>query len=72
MDLSSFVKTQDPNHLVTVGEEGFYGPGSPDVGQNPTPGTGQWCSLTGEISFYQSTYKSCYKAEMSLGEKLQL
>ena len=49
VDVSSFVKAQDPNHLVTVGEEGFYGPGSPDVDQNPTPGSGQWCSLTGRL-----------------------
>lgn len=24
-EVSSFLKEQDPNHLVTVGEEGFYG-----------------------------------------------
>ncbi|KAL3133319.1 hypothetical protein ABBQ38_007197 [Trebouxia sp. C0009 RCD-2024] len=47
-DLSAFVKEQDPNHLVTVGEEGFYGPGSPDLDKNPSPGEGQWCSLTGQ------------------------
>lgn len=40
-DLSAFVKEQDPNHLVTVGEEGFYGPGSPDLDKNPSPGEGQ-------------------------------
>ena len=28
-DLSSFVKSLDPNHLVAVGSEGFYGPSSP-------------------------------------------
>ena len=37
-EVSAFVKAADPNHLVTVGEEGFYGPGSPDLGSNPSPG----------------------------------
>ncbi|KAA6420119.1 MAG: mannan endo-1 [Trebouxia sp. A1-2] len=37
-EVSAFVKAADPNHLVIVGEEGFYGPGSPDLGSNPSPG----------------------------------
>ncbi|DBA97559.1 hypothetical protein WJX77_001628 [Trebouxia sp. C0004] len=47
-EVSAFVKAADPNHLVTVGEEGFYGPGSLDLGSNPSPGAGTWCSLTGQ------------------------
>ncbi|KAK9810193.1 hypothetical protein WJX72_006485 [[Myrmecia] bisecta] len=48
-DISGYLKTQDPNHMVTVGEEGFYGPSSPNVGKNPNPGTGPdaWPSKTG-------------------------
>ena len=44
-EMSSFLKKADPNHMVTVGEEGFYGPGSPAEAANP--GTG-WATITGQ------------------------
>jgi endo-1,4-beta-mannosidase len=34
-EVSAYLKTVDPNHMVTVGEEGFYGFGSPNVDLNP-------------------------------------
>lgn len=39
-EMSAFLKAQDPNHLVTVGEEGFYGNGRAD-GQNPQPNSSE-------------------------------
>ncbi|QDZ23893.1 glycoside hydrolase [Chloropicon primus] len=33
---SAYVKEQDPNHLVTVGEEGFWSAASPNEYANPT------------------------------------
>eukprot|EP01025_Chloroclados_australasicus_P056089 TRINITY_DN6893_c0_g1_i5.p1 TRINITY_DN6893_c0_g1~~TRINITY_DN6893_c0_g1_i5.p1 ORF type:complete len:315 (+),score=14.26 TRINITY_DN6893_c0_g1_i5:200-1144(+) len=34
-EMSEFVKTHDPNHLVTIGSEGFFTDGSQHVAQNP-------------------------------------
>ena len=39
------LKSGDPNHMVTVGAEGFYGPNSPSEPVNP--GTG-WATITGQ------------------------
>ena len=33
--MSAFVKALDPNHLVTIGEEGFFGEGTPEAASNP-------------------------------------
>lgn len=44
-EMSAHLKTLDPNHMVTVGEEGFYGPGS--VSESVNPGTG-WATITGQ------------------------
>ena len=45
--MSAHVKNVDPNHMVTVGEEGFYGPESSGEGINP--GTG-WATITGQVT----------------------
>ena len=44
-EMSGYLKQADPNHMVTVGEEGFYGPQSPAEAANP--GTG-WATITGQ------------------------
>ena len=41
--MSAFMKSQDPNHMVTYGVEGFYGPG-PHARLNPKP----WMSSMGQ------------------------
>ena len=43
--MAAYTKTQDPNHLLTVGIEGFYGEYDPQIGANPGNG---WASLTGQ------------------------
>lgn len=43
--MAKYLKKADPNHMITVGEEGFYTKGS--SGEAVNPGTG-WASLTGQ------------------------
>ena len=45
-DVASHLKKADPNHLVTIGGEGFYGPTS-KKGAAVNPGNG-WASITGQ------------------------
>eukprot|EP00798_Chlamydomonas_sp_ICE-L_P027956 gene27956-8838_t len=43
--MSQFLKTMDPNHLVTVGSEGFFGGSTPEYLQyNP----GEWSAFVGQ------------------------
>jgi len=44
-EMSAFLKGVDPNHMVTIGQEGFYGPG--DAAELVNPGTG-WATITGQ------------------------
>jgi hypothetical protein len=43
--MSLYLKGADGNHMITIGEEGFYGPGS--AAEVVNPGTG-WATITGQ------------------------
>ncbi|GAB4818410.1 hypothetical protein N2152v2_005456 [Parachlorella kessleri] len=47
-DISKHLKSVDPNHMITVGEEGFYGLNSPQNSHNPQAPGAQWASETGQ------------------------
>lgn len=44
-EMSLYLKGADGNHMITIGEEGFYGPGS--AAEVVNPGTG-WATITGQ------------------------
>lgn len=51
-EMAAYLKEKDPNHLVTVGLEGFWGAHTQEaLDYNPLPGedgTLSWTSLTGQ------------------------
>ncbi len=46
-EMSTYVRQLDPNHMITVGSEGFFGPSTPLLLQyNPGP----WAADVGQVS----------------------
>lgn len=43
--MANYTHTVDPNHLVTIGYEGFWGEYDADVSYNPGNG---WAGITGQ------------------------
>jgi hypothetical protein len=46
--MSAFLKSQDPNHLITIGEEGFYSDGGSN-GDNPQPNSSEGLARAGQM-----------------------
>lgn len=49
-DMSGYLRSVDPNHLISVGEEGYWGAYDPSIIWNPNAGTsgGGWVPLSGQ------------------------
>lgn len=48
--MSVYLRSIDPNHLISIGSEGYWGAYSPDIQWNPNAGTngGGWVPLSGQ------------------------
>ncbi|KAK9825831.1 hypothetical protein WJX81_000642 [Elliptochloris bilobata] len=49
-EMSAFLRSVDPNHLISIGEEGYWGAYDPSIIWNPNAGTngGGWVPLSGQ------------------------
>ena len=60
---SEHLKASDPNHLIAIGSEGFFGPGSPYPSANPSGG---WAEKTGQDFERNTALPSIDYAEIHL------
>lgn len=57
-EMCPYLKSQDPNHLVAIGYEGFYGPDSGKSHLNPGKGGSDWAAQEGQ-DFEPNSQVSC-------------
>jgi endo-1,4-beta-mannosidase len=52
-EMAAFVKGLDPNHLLTVGEEGFYSTTAAGVPSNPGYPDTDWATHWGQVGMWR-------------------